>query len=181
MNFEPSDMIWSHTTTLTICSALWDSARMALPTPRIFSSTMGTGSHQMTARQRGPNPPSRPRYHAWRPLMLHLITRRSRCRCQALRITGGCIQLPAPCHAGIDSPDSRRVIAVLSTGLRLLSLCLVATLTAAGCGEEEKSHYTSVSKPPTVQLIQPEVRKIVRLVGQPSFIEAFDAPRSIPR
>ena len=29
MNFEPSDMIWSHTTTLTICSALWDSARMA--------------------------------------------------------------------------------------------------------------------------------------------------------
>ena len=67
-----------------------------------------------------------------------------------------------------------------SSGCRLLAFCFLAALAAPGCGHDEKSHFTSVSKPPTVQIIQPEVRNIVRDVGQPSFIEAMSARRSIP-
>ena len=44
-----------------------------------------------------------------------------------------------------------------------------------------KVPFTSVSKPPTVQIIQPEVRKIVRVVGQPSFIEAFERTSIYPK
>src|SRR4051794_6038421 len=54
----------------------------------------------------------------------------------------------------------------------LLLIGLLAALAAPGCHHEEGSHYTSVAEPPTVRLIQPTVRKIVRVVGQPSFIEA---------
>ena len=59
--------------------------------------------------------------------------------------------------------------------------CLLAAMVATGCGHEEKSHYTSVSKPPAVRIIQPEVRKIVRDVGQPSFIEAFERTSIYPK
>ena len=52
---------------------------------------------------------------------------------------------------------------------------------ATGCGHEEESHYTSVSKPPAVRIIQPEVRKIVRDVGQPSFIEAYERTSIYPK
>lgn len=55
-------------------------------------------------------------------------------------------------------------------------LILGATLGAglAGCHHEEKSTYDSPSKAPTVQVIHPEVRTIVREIGQPSFIEAYE-------
>ena len=66
-----------------------------------------------------------------------------------------------------------------SAGCRRLALCLLAALAAPGCGHERKVHYTSVSEPPTVRMIQPPVRNIVRVVGQPSFIEATSARRSI--
>jgi HlyD family secretion protein len=55
------------------------------------------------------------------------------------------------------------------------------TAAVAGCGHEEKSHYTSISKPPTVRLIQPETRKIVRVVGQPSFIESYERSSVYPK
>ena len=58
---------------------------------------------------------------------------------------------------------------------------LLAALVASGCGHEEKAKYTSVSKPPTVRLIQPEVRKIVRTVGQPSFIESYERTSIYPK
>ena len=35
--------------------------------------------------------------------------------------------------------------------------------------------FTTVTKPPTVQVINPPVRNIVRVVGQPSFIESLRA------
>ncbi len=60
-------------------------------------------------------------------------------------------------------------------------LCLLAALATAGCGEEEKSHYTSVAEPPTVRVVQPEVRTITRLVGQPSFIEAYERTSIYPK
>ena len=113
--------------------------------------------------------------------MLHSITRKSLFRCRMQRLTDGPAQLPPPYLEIIGVPCRRPLIPILRSGRRLLSLCLVAALFGAGCGEEDKSHYTSVSKPPTVQLIQPEVRKIVRAVGQPSFIEAFERTSIYPK
>ena len=75
----------------------------------------------------------------------------------------------------------RSTIPARSSSCVLLSLCLLAALAAGGCGHEEESHYASVSKPPTVRIIQPEVRKIVRVVGQPSFIEAFERTSIYPK
>jgi len=51
---------------------------------------------------------------------------------------------------------SRPLIPDRSSGCRLLAFCLLAALAASGCGHEEKSHNASVSKPPTVRIIQPE-------------------------
>jgi multidrug efflux pump subunit AcrA (membrane-fusion protein) len=52
---------------------------------------------------------------------------------------------------------------------------------AQGCGHKEKTEYSSVSKPPTVRLVQPNVRNIVRIVGQPSFIEAYERTSVYPK
>ena len=51
---------------------------------------------------------------------------------------------------------------------------LLAGLAPPGCGQA-KIDFTDDAKPPTVSLIQPPVRNIVRVVGQPSFIESYRA------
>ena len=68
-----------------------------------------------------------------------------------------------------------------STGCRWLVLGVVAALAAPGCGHKVKIDFTTVSKPPTVQVINPPVRTIVRVVGQPSFIEAFERTSVYPK
>ena len=68
-----------------------------------------------------------------------------------------------------------------SSGFRLFALCAVAAIASPGCGHAEKAHFTSVSQPPTVRIIKPEVRKLVRDVGQPSFIEAFERTSIYPK
>jgi HlyD family secretion protein len=68
-----------------------------------------------------------------------------------------------------------------SPGGRLPAFWLLAVLAAPGCGHKEKTNYTSVSKPPTVRLIQPEVRNLVRVVGQPSFIESYERTSIYPK
>ena len=40
---------------------------------------------------------------------------------------------------------------------------------------------TSVTEPPTVRLIQPQVRNIVRVVGQPSFIQSYERSSVYPK
>jgi RND family efflux transporter MFP subunit len=65
--------------------------------------------------------------------------------------------------------------------LLLLAFALPAVVAVSGCGHEEKSHYTSISKPPTVRLIQPQTRNIVRVVGQPSFIESYERTSVYPK
>ena len=60
-------------------------------------------------------------------------------------------------------------------------MCLLTALAAPGCGHKEKTDYTSVSKPPIVRIIQPEVRNIVRVVGQPSFIESYERTSIFPK
>ncbi len=55
----------------------------------------------------------------------------------------------------------------------LLSVFL-AGLAAPGCGHQSRIEFTNDAKPPTVRLIKPPVRSIVRVVGQPSFIESYE-------
>lgn len=56
-----------------------------------------------------------------------------------------------------------------------------AALAAAGCHHEEESRYKSVTRPPSMTLIQPQTRTIVRTVGQPSFVEAFERTSIFPK
>ena len=62
-----------------------------------------------------------------------------------------------------------------------LLLGLLAALAVPGCGHEAKVGFTSVTKPPTVQVIHPPVRNIVRVVGQPSFIESYERTSIYPK
>src|SRR4029078_3925974 len=50
-----------------------------------------------------------------------------------------------------------------------------------GCGEKEKTAVTSVSTPPAVRVVRPEVRRIVRTVGQPIFVEAYERTSIYPK
>ena len=70
--------------------------------------------------------------------------------------------------------NSRRPVFVLVTGL-------VAALTAPGCGHKAETHATSVTEPQTVQLVQPQVRTIVRVVGQPSFVQSYERSSVYPK
>jgi multidrug efflux pump subunit AcrA (membrane-fusion protein) len=60
-------------------------------------------------------------------------------------------------------------------------IALISVAGVAGCGHEEKTEYTSVAKPPTVRVTHPQERKIVRVVGQPSFIEAYERTSIYPK
>ena len=44
-----------------------------------------------------------------------------------------------------------------------------------------RSNSQATTKPPTVRLIQPQVRNIVRVVGQPSFIESYERTSIYPK
>lgn len=66
-------------------------------------------------------------------------------------------------------------------GRRLWASCLPAALVVSGCGHGKKEGAASVSKPPTVRIVNPEVRTIARVVGQPSFIEAFERTSIYPK
>jgi multidrug efflux pump subunit AcrA (membrane-fusion protein) len=61
-----------------------------------------------------------------------------------------------------------------------VSLVILATL-IEGCAREDPSNYTTIAKPPSVRLIQPEPRNIVRVVGQPSFVEAYERTSIYPK
>ncbi|HET6881361.1 MAG TPA: hypothetical protein VFI31_14460 [Pirellulales bacterium] len=66
-------------------------------------------------------------------------------------------------------------------GCRWLAGVLVASATVAGCHHEEKAEVRSVSEPPTVQVMRPQTRDIVRVVGQPSFVEAYERTSIYPK
>ncbi len=59
--------------------------------------------------------------------------------------------------------------------------CLLAALAAPGCSHRQEARSAGVSKSPTVRLIQPQVRTIVRVVGQPSFIESYERTSIYPK
>jgi HlyD family secretion protein len=66
---------------------------------------------------------------------------------------------------------------LISRSVRILPVALLF----GGCGHEEKNDYESASRPPKVQVIRPEIRKIVRIVGQPSFIESYERTSIYPK
>ncbi|MGP0062046.1 MAG: efflux RND transporter periplasmic adaptor subunit [Isosphaeraceae bacterium] len=68
-----------------------------------------------------------------------------------------------------------------SPGCRRLAFWLLAALVAPGCHNEAETDYASASEPPAVRLISPSVRNIVRVVGQPSFIEAYERTSIYPK
>ncbi len=58
---------------------------------------------------------------------------------------------------------------------------LAAALAAPGCVHEAEVDFTTDAKPPSVQLMNPPLRTIVRIVGQPSFIEAYERTSIFPK
>ncbi|WP_422927174.1 efflux RND transporter periplasmic adaptor subunit [Singulisphaera sp. PoT] len=71
---------------------------------------------------------------------------------------------------------------IRSAGSRRLILGALAGLAAAGCGGKKAPVETkSVATPPTVSVVAPAVRKITRVVGQPSFVEAYEQTPIYPK
>ncbi|MES1213777.1 MAG: efflux RND transporter periplasmic adaptor subunit, partial [Singulisphaera sp.] len=64
--------------------------------------------------------------------------------------------------------------------LGLLSVLFVV-LFGGGCQQKAKVETTSVAAPPTVRLMTPETRDIIRVVGQPSFVEAYERTSIYPK
>jgi HlyD family secretion protein len=78
-------------------------------------------------------------------------------------------------HAGWASMPDR------TAATRVLLFALMATIGSPGCGHDAKIEFTNIAKPMAVRLIQPPARKIVRTVGQPSFIESFERTSIYPK
>ncbi len=57
----------------------------------------------------------------------------------------------------------------------------VLFLAASGCAKEEEETAPSVSEPPVLQLIQPQLRSISRVVGQPSFVQSYERTSIYPK
>jgi multidrug efflux pump subunit AcrA (membrane-fusion protein) len=62
-----------------------------------------------------------------------------------------------------------------------LALGLLAMLALPGCEHEHKTEVRHVSAPPTVRVVRPQIRNIVRVVGQPSFTEAYERTSIYPK
>ncbi|HEY5313779.1 MAG TPA: hypothetical protein VIK18_14725 [Pirellulales bacterium] len=75
-----------------------------------------------------------------------------------------------------DSPRASR-----AGGLGLTLGLLAATLALPGCGHEHKTEVKHVAAPPVVRVMKPQVRNIMRVVGQPSFTEAYERTSIYPK
>ncbi len=74
-----------------------------------------------------------------------------------------------------------RTISESDSGCRRLALWLIVALAAPGCRSEHKIVFEGNTKPPSVRLIEPQSRNIVRIVGQPSFIESYEHTSIYPK
>jgi multidrug efflux pump subunit AcrA (membrane-fusion protein) len=57
---------------------------------------------------------------------------------------------------------------------------ILPLLACCGCSKEEKT-APSVSEPPVLHIVHPERRKIVRVVGQPSFTQSYERTSIYPK
>ena len=58
---------------------------------------------------------------------------------------------------------------------------LLAALAASGCAKEPEKTAPSVSRPPVLQVVHPQSRKISRVVGQPSFTQSYERTSIYPK
>ena len=78
-------------------------------------------------------------------------------------------------------PDFSRTISDRDSGRRRLALWLIVALAAPAAVANRKIEFEGNTKPPSVRLIQPRSRNIVRIVGQPSFIESYERTSIYPK
>src|SRR5689334_23281476 len=64
---------------------------------------------------------------------------------------------------------------------RLLALGLAALLNLPGCGRQQEVAVARIAEPLTVQVTTPQLRNIVRVVGQPSFVESYERTSIYPK
>ena len=64
---------------------------------------------------------------------------------------------------------------------RWLAVGMLVAITLPGCGHEHKAEVARVSDPPLVRVTQPQTRNIVRVVGQPSFVESYERTSIYPK
>ncbi len=58
---------------------------------------------------------------------------------------------------------------------------IAAALAASGCHKAPPTEVKSVATPPTVEVVHPTTRTIVRIVGQPSFVDAYEQTPIYPK
>src|SRR5579871_973158 len=58
---------------------------------------------------------------------------------------------------------------------------LLAVLVVSGCAKEKSKKAKSVLEPPTLQWIYPQLKKISRIVGQPSFVQSYERTSIYPK
>ena len=63
----------------------------------------------------------------------------------------------------------------------LLVVGLLAAVAAPGCHKAPEKYPTSVSEPPTVRLVKPQVRNIVRVIEQPGFVQSYERSSVYPK
>lgn len=64
----------------------------------------------------------------------------------------------------------------------LVGLAAVGAVGLSGCGHgHEEGKVASVTEPPAVSLVQPQVKTITRVVGQPSFVESYERTSIYPK
>jgi HlyD family secretion protein len=68
-----------------------------------------------------------------------------------------------------------------STRWRSLGFWILAVLVVPACSGEAEKTAPSVSEPPTLQMIHPQLRPITRVVGQPSFVESYERTSIYPK
>ena len=67
------------------------------------------------------------------------------------------------------------------TRARWLVLALLAAMTAPACSRQAPVEAVQASLPLTVHVTRPEARNIVRVVGQPSFVESYERTSIYPK
>jgi RND family efflux transporter MFP subunit len=63
----------------------------------------------------------------------------------------------------------------------LFAFGLLGGLVLSGCHHEPAPKVKSVATPPTVRVIHPQERNIVRVIGQPSFVESYERTSIFPK
>lgn len=68
-----------------------------------------------------------------------------------------------------------------SAGGRRPMFWLLGLVATAGCGGQPEAAPRSVTEPPIVEVVEPSTRKLVRVVGQPSFVDAYEQTPIYPK